>query len=161
MKFSPGKRYERVFKVSILLEVLKPFTVSLPLSVYSNARATNGQALGRRLQLTNSLPTGWMVTSNSACTALYKVKCINQPPNVVTNSLVIHDDLTWTLSIGCTTVLPMHIPAAPTTLLYLQNVVDLIVAVDGNKLCVGNPDEKYLCLTEHNSHGDLYDQSGN
>ena len=91
MKFAPGKGYEKVFKVSIPLEVLKPFTVSLPLTVYSNARATNGQALGRRLQLTNSLPTGWMVTSNSACTALYKVKCINQPLNVVTNSLVIHD----------------------------------------------------------------------
>ena len=158
LKFAPGKNYEKSFKVRVPLDVLKPFTVSLPLTAYTSCQASNGQALGRRLQMMNSLPTGWTVASNSTCTTLYKVKCNTQSPGVVTNSLVIHDDLTWTLSIGCTTVLPTHIPSAPSTLSYLQHLVDLIIAVDGSKLCVGNPEEKYLCLTHH---GNLYDQSGN
>jgi hypothetical protein len=143
------------------LDIVQVFSVSMPLSVYTNARVPNRQALSRRLQDVKSLPEGWTVANNSSCTTLYKVNCNSKPPVVTTYSLVVHDDLTWTLNIASTQVLPLHIPVAPSTLHYLHNVMDPLTVVDGSKLCVGNPDEKYSCLTQYHSHLNLYDHSGN
>ena len=147
--------------VHICLDKLKtlPFHVSLPLTAYTNAPVANRRNLDDRVRLT-TLPTGWSVASDSGSeTTLYKVQCTSAPHCILTSSIVIHDNLTWTLTMGSTPVIPSLIPSAPSAFICLQQVVDLLIMVDKSKLCIGNPDEQYSCLTQHH-HGNLYDQSG-
>ena len=115
-------------KVHIPLDVVQVYPVSIPVSY---ARVPNRQALSRRLQDVESLPEGWTVANSSSCTTLYKVICNSEPPLVTTDSLVVHDDLTWTLTIASTQVLPPHIPVVPSTLHCLQNIMDILTVVDG------------------------------
>ena len=144
----------------IPLNCLPPFMVSLPLASYIDAPATSGQALVKRLTVTNQLPIGWSVsTSLGPCTTLFKVQCTHdQPEALVTFCLVINDTLTWTLTIGSIPVLPTTLPTVPSKLLYSQQLVSLLT-LDDSKLCIGNPDEKYISLIETH-HGNLYNQTG-
>ena len=160
-RFDLRKNHELSLKVRVPLNLLKPFIVSLPLSCYLNAPAPNGQALAKRLLASHQLPVGWSVSSNPGpSTTLYKVQCTDQQQMaVVTLSLVIHNNLTWTLTIGSIPVLPTHLPAVPSTLFY-HHLVSLLLILDGCKLCIGNPDEKYLRLIEKKENGNLYDQNG-
>ena len=161
-KFDRRKNYELSLKVKLPLDLLKPFMVSLPLTSYTNAPAPSGQALRKRLLATNQLPVGWSVASDSGpCTTLYKVQCIHpQHTAMVTYSVVINNDLTWTLTMGSIPVLPSHLPAVPSIIHYVQQVVSLLLNLDGTKLCIGNQDEKYLSFAENHHHGNLYDQMG-
>ena len=156
-KFDRRKNYELALKLRIPLELLKPFVVSLPLSAYSNAVPPSGQALVERLVATHQAPVGWSVLSPST---IYKVKC-NQPDGraVVTYSLTVHTDLTWSLTVGAIPILQRLIPAVPSRLLHYQHLVSLLLTLDGSKLCVGNPDEKYMSLIKGH-HGNLHDQTG-
>lgn len=106
LKFSRGKRYECAFKVYIPLDVVQVYPVSIPVSY---ARVPNRQALSRRLQDVESLPEGWTVANSSSCTTLYKVICNSEPPLVTTDSLVVHDDLTWTLTIASISAYPSRL----------------------------------------------------
>ena len=155
------KNYELSLKVRVPLELLKPFTVSLPLMSYVNAPLVSGEPLSKRLLATKQLPPGWSVASESSrCTTLYKVKCTSPEQVAFVNfSFVIHDDLTWTLTMGSIPVLPTRLPEYPAKLLYVQQIVSLLLTFDGCKLCIGNPDEKYMCLVEKHK-GNLRDQTG-
>ena len=156
-RFDLRKNDELSLKVRVPLNLLKPFIVSLPLYCYLNAPAPNGQALAKRLLASHQLAVDWSVSSNPGpSTTLYKVQCTDQQQMaLVTLSLVIHNNLTWTLTIGSIPALPT---AVPSTLFY-HHLVSLLI-LDGCKLCIGNPDEKYLRLIEKYENGNLYDQNG-
>ena len=162
LKFDLRKNYERALKFSILLATLKvlPLHMSLPISVYANAPVSNGKHLGDRLRAnTTLLSRGWSVADDidTAYTTVYKVQ-YGADGAAFTYSLVIHTDLTWTLTMGSTIITPAKIPTAPIAFKCLQEVIDLLATVDRSKLCIGNPDEQYSCLLHH--QGNLYDQSG-
>ena len=155
-KFDLGKNYELTLKVKVPLNLLKPFVVSIPLASYVNAPASSGQALVARLVATNQLPSGWSYSS----TTLYKVQCTQQQPTPsVTFSLTISDTLTWALNIGSIPILPTHLPAVPSKLIHYHQLVSLLLTLDNSKLCIGNPDEKYMSLIKSH-HGNLHDQTG-
>jgi hypothetical protein len=161
LKFDRRKNYERALKLSIPLATLKvlPLHMSLPISVYANAPVSNGKHLGDRLRANTSLlPRGWsMADTDTAHTTVYKVQS-GADGAVFMCSLVLHTDLTWTLTMGSTIITPAKIPTAPIAFKCLQEVIDLLTTVDRSKLCIGNPDERYSCLLHH--QGNLYDQSG-
>ena len=161
LKFDVRKNHDKTLKVSIPLDKLDvlPFHLSLPASVYTNAPVSNGKHLGDRLKVTPLLPRGWSVAGNADTdhTTIYKVQC-SASGAPLTCSVVIHNDLTWTLTMGSTTIIPAKIPTAPSMFTCLQQVVDLILTANTSKLCIGNPDEQYSCLTHH--QGNLCDQSG-
>lgn len=162
IKFDLRKNYEIALKLSLPLAKLKvlPLHISLPSSVYANAPVSNGKHLGDRLRVNTALlPRGWSVADgvDVAHTTLYKVQC-SANGVAFTCSVVIHSDLTWTLTMGATIIMPTQIPKAPSAFTCLQQVIDLLATVDRSKLCIGNPDEQYSCLLHH--QGNLYDQSG-
>ena len=104
----------------------------------------------------------WFVsTTNSGhCTTLFKVKCTHdQPEAQVKFSIVLSNSLTWTLAIGSIPVPPSTIPAIPSTLLHCQHLTSLIQILNNSKICIGNPDEKFVSRIEGN-HGSLLDQTG-
>ena len=141
LSFDVRKNHERnkylKLNVSIPLELMKPFTVSLPLSNYTDATVTNGQTLSMRLCRWNQLPTHWSeapldvthvsTVVDTPCIILYTVKC-TWPPFAaeVTFSVLIHDDLTWMLLLGSLHVPLQQKPAAPTRLLSIPEVVSLL-----------------------------------
>ena len=149
-------------KVRIPLNLLRPFTVSLPLTHYINAPVPNGLALVKRLIITDKLPLGWIEsTSHGPCITLFKVQCTPEHPEATIKfSLVINGTSTWTLTIGSIPVLPSTIPAVPSKLLHCQQLVSLLQTLDNSSLCVGNSEEKYVMILIENHHGKLYDQTG-
>ena len=154
------KNYEKSLKVRIPLNLLKPFIISLPLKSYINAPAPNGEALCRRALASKQLPVGWHVQTHSQCTTLYKVHCSSQQHTAsVTFSLVISEDLTWTLTSASIPILPSRVPTIPSSLDYFHQLLSLLITLDRSKLCIGNPDEKFLLLAE-SRHGKLFNQSG-
>ena len=161
LKFDLRKNYEPKLKVSIPLDKLDvlPLNLSLPLSVHANAPVTSRQHLGDRLRATTLLPRGWSVAggADTAYTTIFKVQC-SASGAASTRSGVIQSDLTWTLTMDSTTIIPAQIEGAPSAFINLQQVIDILIMVDRSKLCIGNPDEQYSCLTHH--QGNLYDQSG-
>ena len=154
LKYDRRKNYEMTLKVSIPLDklVLLPFHLSLPSTAYLSAPVSNGQHLGERCRATCSmlLPRDWSVTggADTAHTTIYKVQ-LDASGVASTCSVVIHTDLTWTLTMDSTTIRP---PIAPSTLTCLQHVIDLLVTVDSSRLCIGNPDEQYSCLLHHHDN---------
>ena len=64
---------------------------------------------------------------------------------LVYHSHIFTDNLTWTLTMGFTPDhgTPSHIPMAPIVFVCLQQIGDLLITVDGSKLCIGNPNEQY------------------
>ena len=51
------------------------------------------------------------------------------------------------------------ISALPSKLSTVNNVIDLVTLIEEAKVCVGNPDKRFLCLTEKHARV-LLDQSG-
>ena len=66
---------------------------------------SNGKDLGDRLKVTPLLPRGWSVAGNADTdhTTIYKVQC-SASGAPLTCSVVIHSDLTWTLTMGSTSL---------------------------------------------------------
>lgn len=148
-------------KVHIPLNVLN--FVSLPLGSYTSAAAPSGQVLVHRLEATGLPPNNWsLATDSNQCTSLYHVQCIQpQHSAVVTHSLIHPWDPAWTLTMCSIPISQSHLLAAPSMLICLEQVVDLLLTLDGYKpLCVGNADEKHACVTTYHHYGNLHDQSG-
>ena len=166
-KNTERKKYFKL-NVRIPLELLKPFTVSLPLCNYTHAPITNGETLYARLH-SCQLPTHWSfvdidtviahTSTNPPSGSLYTVQCIKPPYAAdVTFSVTIQSDLTWTLLLGTLPVPPSQIPTAPTRLLSVPEVHSLLTTMDSLRLCIGNPDEEYVKLIEEK--GPLMDKTG-
>ena len=148
-------------KVRIPLDVLKPFVVSLPIAPYVSAPAPNGQALVKRVIVSGQLPRGWSVATNlGPCTTLFKVQCTNEQPEArIEFSLVINGNFTWALAVNSTPVLPSTIPAIPSMLHHGQHLTRLNHILDNSKMCIGNPDKKYVSHIESH-HGNLRNKTG-
>ena len=87
-------------------------STSLPSSVYVNTPVSNGKHSGDRLRVnTPVLPKGWSVAGgvDTAHTTLYKVQCSANGAAFMC-SIVTHSDLTWTLTMGSTFIMPTQIP---------------------------------------------------
>ena len=160
-KFDLSKNYEMALKVRIPLDVLKPFVVSLPIAPYVSAPAPNGQALVKRVIVSGQLPRGWSVATNlGPCTTLFKVQCTNEQPEArIEFSLVINGNFTWALAVNSTPVLPSTIPAIPSMLHHGQHLTRLNHILDNSKMCIGNPDKKYVSHIESH-HGNLRNKTG-
>ena len=175
LKFDVRKNYERKrnskLNVRKPLELTKQFVVSLPLCSYTHAPATSGQSLCRRLQRCK-LPPHWSEATidnqytvmhravNAPSVVLYTVKCLRPPFSAeVIYTLIIHNDLTWSLNLGSLPVDQQpHSLAAPRRLLSVAEVLSLLSTLDSVKLCKGNPEEAYLKLVE--KKGSLKDMTG-
>ena len=160
-KFDLRKNYEMSLRVRIPLDLLKPFVVSLPLTSYLSAPAPSGQAIVQRVLAAGQLPNGWSVATNlGQCTTLFKVQCTDEQPEArIEFSLVIHHDFTWALTINSTPVLPSTLPAVPSTLHHGHHLTRLIQILDSSKMCVGNPERKYVSHIDVH-HGSLHDKTG-
>ena len=175
LKFSVRKNSDRkkYFKlnVSVPLEMLKPFLVSLPLHSYTQASASSGEKLYARL-CRHPLPTHWSLatvdtpmsstvhtTMDIPSCSIYTAKC-RRPPFAaeVTFTVTIYSDLTWRLILGSLPVPHSHIPAAPTRLLSVPEVLTLLTTLDSVRLCIASPEDKYLTLLEE--RGPLMDKTG-
>ena len=160
MRFRPKKR--KSLKVRIQLDILKPFMVSLPVERYLDAPAPNREVLQRRISRMDKLPNGWssVADAENHVTTLYKLQCTQlHHAAEIKFSIVIGDDLTWTLHLGSTLLLPSQIPFVPASLVSLNQVTQLLGVLDDCKVCIGNDDDKFTPLTKKH-YGRFYDQSG-
>ena len=159
-RFSTRKR--KTLKVRVQLDILKPFSVSLPLERYLDAPAPSREVLQRRISRMDKLPDGWFTRSDEEnhVTTLFKLQ-YNKLHHAaeVKFSIVIADDLSWTLYLGSTSLLLTQLPFVPASLLSLSQVTQLLDVLDDCTICIGNADEKYSPLTEKHN-GTFYDQSG-
>ena len=159
-KFSTRKR--KTLKVRIPLDMLKPFLVSFPLEQYLDAPAPSREVLQTRISRMDRLPDGWSSVSDEAnhVTTLFKVQCTQlHHAAEVKFSVVIGDDLTWTLYLGSTLLLPSQVPFVPASLVSLSLVTRLLNVLDNCSVCIGNDDNKFAPLAEKHN-GKFYDQSG-
>ena len=136
--------------------MLKPFLVSLPLEQYLDAPALSREVLQRRISRMDKLSDG---VSNDV-TTLFKVQCTQLHHAAEVKFLVvIGDDLTWTLYLGSTLLLPSQVPFVPASLVFLSQVTRPLNVLDNCSVCIGNDDKKFAPLTEKHN-GKFYDQSG-
>ena len=100
------------------------------------------------------------INTPSPCFTLYTVWCSKPLARTaeVTSSLTVHLDLTWILQLGSLPVLPSQVPRAPTRLLNISDVMSLLEMLDSVRLCVGNPEDRYLQLVDE--RGPLKDNTG-
>ena len=149
-RFSTRKR--KTLKVRVQLDILKPFSVSLPLERYLDAPAPSREVLQRRISRMDKLPDGRSDEENHVAT-LFKLQ-YNKLHHAaeVKFSIVIADDLSWTLYLGSTSLLLTQLPFVPASLLSLSQVTQLL---DVCTICIGNADEKYSPLTEKLTQWDL------
>ena len=160
MRFSTRKR--KTLKVHVQPDMLEPFLVSLPLERYLDAPASSREALQRRISRMDKLPDGWSSVSDEAnhVTTLFKVQCTQQHHAAeVKFSVVIGEDLTWTLYLGSTLLSTSQVPFFPASLVSLSQVTRLLDVLDDCSVCIGNDDKKFAPLTEKHN-GKFYDQSG-
>ena len=66
---------------------------------------------------------------------------------VVSLSLVIHNNLSWTLSSGNILISTLVIASIQTTLSSLSHVLSVLGVLDKSKVCCGNDDKKYIILS--------------
>ena len=105
------------------------------------------------------LPPQWMdVSFGSPDIRLCQVTYQDKPsyaPLVVTRSLVVKEDQSWTIHVHGRLVDPVNIPSLksfPSSL--SSNFVDLLLSKLANlNTCIGNPEEKYVALGEKKKNG--------
>lgn len=144
-------------------------TVSIPLSAFTSAPVSSVAQLHARVTASNSLPQNWvnMSTSTLQAPAPSLLFCYLQcrPPlfhSQVAYNIQIDLQLNWTLTIfnnqveyGQCSLLATF----PSKLSNVDEVVALLQKIERGKLCTGNPDQQFICLTEQQD-GVLQDQSG-
>ena len=142
-------------------------SVSFPVTAFTAAPVTTVSKLHSRLTATSVLPQSWvdMTGSTMEVEGLLFCRLQCQPPLFhaeVAYNIQIDLHLKWTL-----TAFGKHIEkdecslisALPSKLSSVNNVLDLITLIEEAKVCVGNPDKQFLCLTENHA-GVFLDQSG-
>lgn len=144
-------------------------TVSVPLSVFTSAPVSSVAQLHARVTAANCLPKNWVNMSSSTHQApvpsllFCHLRC--QPPlfcSQVAYNIQIDQHLNWTLAafnnrVECGQC--SLLATFPSKLRNVDEVVALLLKVETGKLCTGNPDEQFICLTERQG-GVLRDQSG-
>ena len=161
----------------IPLEMAHPsqLMIHLPLSAYTSSTVPDTTALYLRLRRSNLLPPGWTATCLSdesasqptssllPSLALCKLQCL--PPLFradVTFTLTMSTQCTWTLTLGSRDIDPQRcqlMAGIAQRLRSVDEVVNLLSALDASKFCVGNHDAKFEQLVDRHK-GSFKDQSG-
>ena len=142
-----------VVSISLQLVTIPALMISLPLAAYADGRVHSSESLWVRLS-SLSLPTSWIIASRTPLT-LCKLR-VHQEGEAsradVTFTLSISSELEWTLSFVNlklnSTVCPL-LAEMPHTLDSVAAVRCLMMLLDSTKLCIGNPDGKFLDLWRH------------
>lgn len=128
------------------------FSVSLPLSSYTQSNVHSVQVLESRLT-TYGLPQTWFVTNVQPLTVC-KIKSCSQPSqsNVVFN-ITIDEHFTWTLSVFNYIIQPDSeaLSSAPVVIKDVDTLLKLIKFLDSCRVCSGNADENLLEVWQYRS----------
>ena len=144
-------------------------TVSVPLSAFTAPPVSSVAQLHARVTAANCLPQNWVNMSTSTlqtpapsllfCHLQCQLPLLNSQ---VAYSIQIDQHLNWTLTIFGKRVENAQcslLATFPSKLTNVDDVVALLQKTERGKLCTGNPDQQFICLTEQQG-GVLLDQSG-
>ena len=154
LRFDVRKNYERKRqRVSLANEVnaVQPVISSPPTPTTINACDVNSlQTLSH-----DKLPPGWTLTCVSSQTdedslALYKLQ-LQQPLASVNIAcmVTISPDCSWTVCIGnkiINTTQCSRLNSLPEVINGVDELMELLLVIDGSKHCTGNPDDKFTDL---------------
>ena len=130
--------------------------VGLPLGVYTSSTVQTIEALHARL-IKSSTFNGWIVTCipgelESVYLALYKLQVSSTTCTTEqTFMLTIHPEFKWTLDVRGHRVDLERCPLlseVPSQLNSVDSVVHLLSLLDHSKICQGNPDTKFLDISQ-------------
>jgi len=142
-----------VVAISVQLVKIPAMSISIPLAANTNGHIPSSDCLSSRLS-SLSLPTSWIIASRTPLTLCnLRVHPVGQPSRAdITFSLSISSGLEWTLSFLNlklnSTVCPL-LAEVRRTLTSVAAVHHLMTFLDSTKLCIGNPDGKFLDLWQH------------
>ena len=128
--------------------------VSLPLSAFTSSRQPSLEALQSRVAAL-SLPSQWVFASQQQASHMTLCKLITTQPQFqasVSFSLTIHDQFSWTLSIGKFQLDPAKCPVLTSQSVTLDSValiLNLLELVDSCGICSGNSETEYLDILAH------------
>ena len=174
LRFYQRKRYERKkfqkLPISIhLSDAVMAYRISLPLRFYSGyttEQLTDIAILNTRLSTSAALPTNWLsihsVEENKLSVCKLSSSTFQRAPTVFL-LVTISADMSWSLKVHGR---PCQVDVAstlfqftPSKLCTVQHILRLVQLLNDSKVCVGNPDEKYVPLIVHHK-GLLKDSSG-
>ncbi len=134
--------------------------VSLPLHSYTGGSPPTVRCLQDRLG-TIGLPPHWSTFDSPAFEQLTLCKLQQQQPALVTFTLSIRESFRWDLWFAhhCITGIGDGVLAGcPPSLRTVDDVLHLLTALDDAKICVGNPEQRFLeaasFRAEHESSGE-------
>ena len=142
--------------------------VGLPLSIYTSSTVQTIETLHARLHKSSEC-NGWILTcipgeaEDSICLALCKLQY--SPTNSTTEQvfmLTIKPEFNWNLDVHRHRVNSLQCPLlaeVPSQLNSVNSVVHLLSLLDNSKICQGNPETKFLDITQHHK-GNFFDKSG-
>ena len=145
------------------LVTLSSFKLSLPVSVYTEGNVHSLELLSSRLR-SLSLPESWMIASMNPLT-LCKLRVHQESSQAradVSLSVSINNQLHWLLSVSNKQIDPASCPLLSgvlPTLTSVSTVWSLLKLLNATKICIGNPDQKFIdnwnhrSLTLHGSSG--------
>ena len=143
-----------IVAIPLQLVVVPALIVSLPLACYTSGHVQSSDSLCARLTSSLSLPPSWIIASTTSLTLCkLRVQQNGQASRAdIIFTLSITSELEWTLSVSNLELSPASCPIlaeVPHTLSSVAVVHHLMVLLDSTKLCVGNPDRKFIDLWQH------------
>lgn len=158
----------RQSSVSPVVKKPSELVVSLPLAAYNSAPVQDLAHLQTRLKTSRQLPPRWIdACSQQLHTAhplvLCSLRC--EAPLFRVDVLYcfrVDEHLKWTLSICGTPVEQDQcqlLASLPAKLSTLSDIVTVLEKISTGKLCIGNPDKRFMTLIETH-HGSFQDPSG-
>ena len=139
--------------------------VSFPLAHFTTAPVATLDALYKRLTVLRPFPSGWIdatVDSNEEITLCQFSRLTSAVTPAVSFTLKIAKDLSWTLFFFSQRIKADQCSTLVSTQLLLGSSVDvtnLVAAISGSCICVGNPDDKFRPLLTKRQ-GVFMDQHG-
>ena len=126
--------------------------VSLPISAYTTGEVSSIQCLQTRISAI-SLPTLWIDASNdSSAPHLSICKLVRHQPTAqveVTFTLSIDESFGWRLSLFSHSLDPSTCGSlcnTPLSLRTVDQVLQLLATLDSVKICIGNPEKRFIDL---------------
>ena len=173
LRFDQRKNHERLKYAPKSLTVSVPlsnsvmaFRVSLPLrysSLCTTSPATNIATLHARIVACEVLSPGWTILLLPQSLTLCQLCC--KPPHtdtVVSFSVTIASDFSWSLTLYGHTIEVVGtdvLHGIPVILSSVKGVCTVISALQESSVCIGNVEQKYITLIEHNK-GSMKSSSG-
>ncbi len=137
--------------------------VSLPLSYFTCLSLPTLSALRSRIMTVPLLPAGWVdATQSEGELALCCFSHSATPTPSIRFTITIKEDFTWTIFFHAQRVetdSSLVLQDVPPILNSSDDVACLITVIDSSKLCVGNPDGRFIPLL-HQRGGNFKDRCG-